>query len=172
MHHDPTEGWVSAAVVPLLPEYTQTYGRYQWRFRADSLPTAGLVFLADTANQTTNPWPGSGEIDFPEAEMNPGGWNFNYRHADPATNSTSWEHWTNPTSFTGWHIGTLTWVPGRVTAEVDGVLVGTSTTEVPADPLVWLMQCGSNTGTAPASTALSAHIQIDWIVIWSYAEGS
>ena len=153
---------LSAVVNPLLTNRSQgqTYGRYVTRFRADAVAGWGAVFLLWP---TSNVWPLNGEMDFPEGDLaEPMGAFFHHANADGSKESFAING-----GWSAWHTATIEWTPGLIKFWMDGVLVGSSTTDVPSQPMNYLLQSGSSTGTQPAANR-SADIQVDWVAEYSY----
>jgi beta-glucanase (GH16 family) len=146
---------LGAAVVPTLPTYGQTYGRYSVRFRADPVPGFGLAFLLWPDSEK---WPRDGEIDFPEGELN-GDITAAAHHA---TEAGTVDRFRAAATFDDWHVATTEWRPGEVTFLLDGNEVGRSTTSVPARSMHWVLQTGSDGKMLPEASA-RARIEVDWI---------
>jgi fibronectin type III domain protein/glycosyl hydrolase family 16 len=157
--HSENDVAYSAAILPRTP--TQTYGRYQVRFKVDPGMTgwnsAWLLWPDDDV------WPAHGEIDWPEGSLtgtmeafmhyaNPGG------GQDPASSNVAFA--------TGWHTATTEWLPGSVTCYLDGVAFRTFTREVPTLPMHWVLQSESGSKDRPTG---SGHIKIDWLTIYTRA---
>lgn len=144
-----------AAVLPTLPTYGQTYGRYSLRFRADPVPGYGLAFLLWPDSEK---WPRDGEIDFPEGPL--------AGHLNAVAHHAATDGGTDPfaldAGFAGWHVATIEWVPDRITFLLDGATIGVSTTLVPTRSMHWVLQSGSDHQT-PATADVRARIQIDWL---------
>jgi hypothetical protein len=152
---------LGAAALPLLPSGTgQTYGRYSVRFRADPLPGFASAWLLWPDSEQ---WPSGGEIDFPEGEL--------------TSSVNAFMHYANPDggqdafpalgSWQGWHTATTEWNPGKVQFFLDGALKATSTTQVPTEPMHWVLQNETAYGAVPAATT-AGHLLVDWVVQWSW----
>ena len=126
--------------------------------KADSLPGYGIGFLLWS---DTNTWT-DGEIDFPEGGLDGPAHGYNHVLANPAKNSMVY---TAKTGFADWHTYTINWTPGQISFEMDGVVVATTTTNVPTKPLHWVMQVGT-TGVTP-DPAVRGHLLIDWATVYS-----
>jgi hypothetical protein len=157
------------AVVPKLPGQSngaQIYGKYTFRFRADTIPGYKLVVIL---------WPesdnwGEGEIDFPEVgELIAGkdGLMYAYLHAPGAYAQSE----SLPTGImaadTGWHIGSIEWRRSSLTYYLDGRLIGTQTSGVPSTPLHLVFQMETNIGGPAPSASAAGHIQLDWVSIYA-----
>lgn len=138
----------------------QTYGRYTMRFRTDShslndYHIAWLLWPQNDAN-----WQ-SAESDFPEADLG-------------STQVSAFAHYGGsgaqdafnaPIDFTQWHTYTQEWGPGYRKYYLDGVLIGTSTSQVTSVPERFQLQTepsGSNDGD-------SGHLYVDWVAVYSLA---
>jgi hypothetical protein len=151
---------LGAAVLPTLPTYGQTYGRYSVRFRAEPVSGFGLAFLLWPDSEK---WPRDGEIDFPEGELS-GTIKAVAHHADVRGTT---DPFRLTATFTDWHVATVEWRPGAVTFLLDGEVVGTSTTAVPSRSMHWVLQTGSD-GPNPPDPAARARIEIDWLEAEEY----
>ncbi|WP_432495034.1 glycoside hydrolase family 16 protein [Kineococcus gypseus] len=153
---------VSAALVPSLPTYGQTHGRYAVRFRADPVPGFKLTFLLWPDSER---WPDDGEVNFPEGDLD-GTFGAFMHHADPAGGQDQFE---TGRTFADWHTAVVEWRPGEVRFLLDGELVGTSTTSVPSRSMHWVLQTETSTtpGREPRPGA-EGHVQVDWVAAWSY----
>jgi len=156
-----TENGVHMVAAPVPQIAQRTYGRYELRFRADSLQGYKTAWLLWPDSEL---WPADGEIDFPE-----GGLDSNiaaYMHyADPQGGQDDFE---TGTAFSGtWHTAGTEWNAGRVTFYLDGKLLGTSTTKVPSKPMHWVLQSETSLSGAHPDDATAGHIQIDWVVAYA-----
>jgi len=150
-----------AAPVPLVNGKWggQTYGRFSVRMRADALKGYGTGFLL---------WPDSdnareGEIDFPESGLNDVVKAYNHCLGVLGQNCLVA---TSTKRYTDWHTYTVDWTPKKLTFLIDGVVLASTTTNIPSKPLHWVMQTAT-TASGP-STSTSGHLQIDWAVIYAY----
>lgn len=144
-----------AAVLPTLPTYGQTYGRYSVRFRADPVAGYGLAFLLWPDSEK---WPRDGEIDFPEGELD-GPVKAVAHHA---SERGTIDGFPPTTTFDDWHIATTEWRPDEITFLMDGEVVGRSTTDVPSRSMHWVLQTGTD-GDALPDPAARTRIQVDWL---------
>ena len=137
-----------------------TYGRYSVRFRSDVVPGYKGVFFLWPADKT------SGEVDFPEANLN------QPLHAfvHPVAGSQANQQWfPTTTTWTAWHTATLEWTPARLTFLVDGAVVGTTTKDVPQTPMSLILRAESDLQGFPKPPASAAGtMQIDWATMYSY----
>jgi Glycosyl hydrolases family 16 len=160
-----------AAMVPMVPAsgWGQRYGRYSFRFRADTIPGYKMVAILwpDSDN-----W-GQGEIDFPEvsaltrsqmiyANMYAKG-NTATAAPGPASGFTT----SIAASGTGWHIATIEWAPGSLTTWLDGTKLGTFTAGVPDTSFHLVFQIETNLCNAAISNSVSGHVQLDWVTMYS-----
>ena len=150
----------SAAILPRTP--TQTYGRYQVRFKVDPGMTgwnsAWLLWPDDDV------WPAHGELDWPEGALT--GSMYGYvHHANP--NGGQDEATSNVAFSSAWHTATTEWLPGSVKYYLDGNLIHDAfTTEIPTLPMHWVLQSESGSSSRPTG---SGHIKIDWLTIYTRA---
>ena len=153
-----------AAPVPRLPgagpQGGITYGRYSVRFMAQ--PTAGYK-AAWLLWPDSGTWPGDGEIDFPEGDL-PGTISAFAHFANPQGGQSAFvtgTHWNS------WHTATTEWLPGRINFYLDGVLIGTSTHQVPTHAMHWVLQTETAlNGTRPSASAVG-HVYVDWVVAYA-----
>jgi hypothetical protein len=173
--HTASDGTCMTAVPePILPDPVdssngQLYGMYSVRMESDPVPGYKTAFALwpDSEN-----WPGDGEIDFPEGELDGDSWA--YMHYQGATSGSQQDAYDTGTTYTGWHTYTIEWTPSYVKFLIDGNVIGDSTNAslIPDTPMHWIMQTESDLdGDKPASSA-QGNLQIAWVEIWSYAPGS
>jgi hypothetical protein len=146
---------MGAAVLPTLPTYGQTYGRYSVRFRADPVPGFGLAFLLWPDSEK---WPRDGEIDFPEGELS-GTIKAVAHHANEQGTT---DPFPLTAKFDTWHVATIEWRPHELTFLLDGEVVGHSVHDVPARSMHWVLQTGSDGINLP-DPAAHARIEVDWL---------
>jgi hypothetical protein len=158
-----------AALVPHQPQaWGQTYGRYSFRFRADTLPGYKMVAILwpDSDN-----W-GEGEIDFPEvthlvtnekmyANVYQKGNTVTYQPG-PASRLTS----AAPANASGWHTATIEWLPGSVAVWLDDAPLGTFTQGIPDTSFHLVFQIETNLVDAPPADSVAGHIQLDWVTFY------
>jgi len=174
LHTDTEDGThYVGAVIPKIPGSAtggQTYGKYTFRFRADSIPGYKMVVILwpDTGGEGAGEI--NGEIDFPEADLLPGkdGEMYAFLHPPGAKLQSSL-----PTGIaaadTGWHIASIEWRPGSLTYYLDDRLIGTQTSDVPSTSFVLVFQMetyADKTQPAPSPSA-AGHVQLDWVSIYA-----
>jgi hypothetical protein len=138
------------------------YGRYAIRFRADAVPgykTAWLLW------PDSGDWPSDGEIDFPEGDLT--GTIGGFVHYQGGVSGSDQAAFATNATYTGWHTATITWLPGRVTFQLDGKPVGTTTTRVPNTPMHWVIQTETSIGGAPPANSAAGNVQIDWVAVYA-----
>lgn len=149
---------LGAAPVPLIDGRWggQVYGRYEIRFRSDSLAGFGAGWLL---------WPDSndwneGEIDFPEGGLN--GTMVVNQHCvgDPKRKCLTYD--TGVLFSSGWHTTMIEWRPSGVTYFLDGVEVA-RTPQGPTTRMHLVLQTATN-GVRP-DTSVQGHVEIDWVKI-------
>ncbi|SDT19245.1 Glycosyl hydrolases family 16 [Friedmanniella luteola] len=162
-----------AAMVPINPStgWGQRYGRYSVRFRSDQLPGYKLAFMLwpDSDN-----W-GEGEVDFPEVgSLEQGNRIYAnlYQRGNTATGtpgpSTGFRTTTDAAG-SGWHVATTEWSPNKLTYYLDGKALGTLTTGVPTTSFHPVLQVETAVGGPSPSSAVSGHVQVDWVTMYAYA---
>lgn len=145
-----------------VDRYNQLYGRYEVRFRADSVTGYKVAWLLWPKSED---WPEDGEIDFPEGELSKG---FNaYLHWQGGTSDNSQYQYKGILNDEKWHTAVTEWRPESVRFYMDGVLLGEATDRIPNTPMRWVLQTETTlTGVTPASS--SGEIDIDYVRIWKY----
>jgi hypothetical protein len=143
------------------------YGRFTVRIRSSQLAAGYMpVFLLWP---DSNKWPAQGEIDWPGGDLTKTiSATFIHAHAgsairDPFQTSARWNTW---------HTVTIDWQPGIVRFYLDGAVVGTSTSEIPKDPMHWVLQVDSTEGGPKAAANAVGDLQVDWVSVWAYAPGT
>lgn len=161
---------LGAALIPTIPgapgkDGGLLYGRYVIRFRADPVrgyKTAILLWPDSEA------WPVDGEIDFPEGDLNSDIWGYVHRQgASSATDQAGFN--TRVRYAKGWHTATITWVPGRITFQLDGRTVGTTTVRIPDTPMHLVIQAETSTGGPVPAASAAGNVQIDWLAVYRRA---
>jgi hypothetical protein len=179
VHTDSQGQPVGACLIPTAPGVSyddgQLYGRYDIRMRADSAQGFKFVFLLWPDSES---WPGDGEIDFPEADLNAaavGG----ATHFEDGTSGNSQDWWTDPgINYQQWHTYTIEWMPGVLDYFIDGTLVHSDTQataeqsgygipDTPMHPVIQVETVTDGSG-APASSS-QGNVQIDWLTAYSMA---
>jgi len=156
----------TAAVVPRIEGYGQTYGRYSVRLRAEAVAGFKLAFLLWPDSER---WPDDGEIDFPDADLT-GHLGAFLHHPDP---TGSKQEFGSDVTFEDWHTATIEWSPDLVRFLLDDVEIGSSTTGVPDTSMHFVLQtetslsAADDPSSAPAPHA-QAHVLVDWVTIQSH----
>jgi hypothetical protein len=154
-----------AAPTPKLPnanpDFGQTYGRYAVRFRSDLLPGYKVAWLLwpDSGR-----WPGDGEIDFPEGDLD--GRICGYVHHQEGTSPGDQDATCSGESFQGWHTAVIEWTPAYVRFVLDGVTMRVATSRLPTTSMHWVLQTETNLDGRPIADATAGHVQIDWVAAW------
>jgi len=139
-----------------------TYGRFQFRLR---VVTANDKFkLAWLLWPDSDSWPDDGEINFPEGTTT-STINAYMHYARPAGGQDAFEGSTEV--FTDWHICTIEWTAGQVKFYLDGVLLGTSTSYVPSNPMHWVLQSETLVGGPAPDPADECLVEVDWVVAYA-----
>ncbi len=159
---------MGAALVPKIPGGVggngQLYGRYEVRFRADEIADYKLAWMLWP---DSNSFPQDGEIDFPESDLNKP--ILAFVHHQGATVNNDQDYYLTSATYNSWHTAIITRMPGYISFSLDGNVIGTSTSRLPATPMHWILQSETSTyGTFP-TTSPSGWIQIAWVT--AYAPG-
>ncbi len=139
----------------------QLYGRYAVRFRADALQHYKAAWLLWPDSGV---WPGEGEIDFPEGDLD--GKISAFMHRTGATSGGDQDYYLTDATFPTWHTAVIEWTASRVTFILDGRVLGTSTSRVPSTPMHWVLQTETAlSGQVPAAST-AGNVQIDWVAVY------
>jgi hypothetical protein len=153
-----------AAVVPKAM-VGQKYGRYAIRFLAEATPGYKLAWLQWPVDEKSC----SGcEIDFPEQELDTTIHGFLHHKEDPNNKQGTQDAFDSKQPYGVWHTAVTEWSPGKVKFILDGKEVGTSTTQVPDQPMSWVIQSESALNGDTAGAGTSARIWITWIAAYTY----
>lgn len=169
LHYDhELKRYLVAAPYPKLPQ--MRYGRFAVRLRA---PVARGYRVAVMLWPDSDRHPEDGEINMPEGALN-GKQFFAYAHfAQPADTPGPIQD-AFPTGVNGdqWHVYETVWSPGTVEFFVDGSSIGASTHAVPDQPMHWVLQFETAITPDPPATDIEAHVQVDWLQAWAWAEAA
>jgi hypothetical protein len=153
------------APTPKLPnanaDFGQTYGRYAVRFRSDLLPGYKVAWLLWPDSRR---WPGDGEIDFPEGDLD--GRICGYVHHQEGTSPGDQDAVCSGETFQGWHTAVIEWTPAYVRFILDGVTLRVTTSRLPTTSMHWVLQTETNLDGRPIADATAGHVQIDWVAAW------
>jgi hypothetical protein len=158
-----TEGGKHMVSAPVVKDtYGQVYGRYSVRFRSDSLPGYKNAWLLWPDSDR---WPADGEIDFPEGDLD-GSINAFSHYASAGGGQ---DQFGSGASFNAWHTATIEWLPGKVTFALDGKTLGSSTQNVPATAMHWVLQTETALGGPAPSAGVAGHVLVDWVALYKRA---
>jgi Glycosyl hydrolases family 16 len=133
--------------------------------RADAIPGYKLVYMLWPTEGSGN---SNGEIDYPEAKLDPTATANAFMHYDPEPPFGKFQDWYDANvSLQRWHTYTIKWHAARdyVTFHVDGRRIGRSEgPEVPDGPMIYIMQHETWLKESLPVHA-SGHILVDWITI-------
>ena len=154
-----------AAPLPILPgaigsEGGQVYGRYEVRFLVQR-PTPGYK-LAWLLWPDSENFPGDGEIDFPEGDLN-GVVDGFVHHMNGIGDADQDAYGTAVRMSSGWHTAVIDWTAKSCAFVLDGMTIGTTTSRVPSTPMHWVLQSETDGVTNDAATA---DILIDWVAVY------
>ncbi|MBR7828813.1 glycoside hydrolase family 16 protein [Actinospica sp. MGRD01-02] len=147
---------------PAGPEGGQTYGRYAVRWMVKA-PTASFK-LAWLLWPDSEKFPGDGEIDFPEGQLNGDITAFMHRRGATADNDQNEFDTAVPIS-SGWHTSIVEWTATGCTFILDGTVTGKADARIPDTPMHWVLQ----SETVPdrvTHSADTADIYIAWVAIY------
>lgn len=173
MHTESSQVYVGAPVLtPTVgdPWTGQTYGRYSVAMRHQHISGTWdhrykIAFLLWPDSDL---WPDDGEIDYPEAGLEPNSYAGAFAHY--ASSGGGQDSFLVPSStlIDEWHVYTIEWSPGRIEFFVDGSSIGASTTLVTSKSMHWVLQCETHTSAAPDASSVDT-IEIDWAALWSWS---
>jgi beta-glucanase (GH16 family) len=143
------------------PDFGQTYGRYAVRFRSDLLPGYKVAWLLWPDSRR---WPGDGEIDFPEGDLD--GRVCGYVHHQEGTSPGDQDAVCSGDSFQGWHTAVIEWTPAYVRFILDGATLRVTTSRLPTTSMHWVLQTETNLDGRPIADTTAGHVQIDWVAAW------
>ena len=114
------------------------------RFRSDLLPGYKVAWLLwpDSGR-----WPGDGEIDFPEGDLD--GRVCGYVHHQEGTSPGDQDATCSGESFQGWHTAVIEWTPAYVRFVLDGATLRVTTSRLPTTSMHWVLQTETNLDGRP-----------------------
>jgi hypothetical protein len=136
--------------------------RVEVRFRADQVDGYKIAWMLwpDGGN------PAGGEIDFPEGNLT--GEVKAFAHCTGANHATNCLVVETGKPFTPWHTAVTTWFHGRVTFELDGVVVGSTTREVPRGAMHPIFQAETRIRREPPPPGAAGTVYMDEVTIWRH----
>ena len=149
----------SAAVVPKA-SINKLYGRYTETVRVSRVTTgyksAHLLWPHNSGSNF--------EVDFPENDWDTAPYAYIHNGGASQLSFPSNVNWTH------WHTYTIEWWPGHLSLDVDGTLIGqtTSSTYVPNVRMDWIIQNESALNGEQAPKNSSAQIDISYVEYDSY----
>ena len=114
--------------------------------------------------RTVAGWPGDGEIDFPEGDLD--GRVCGYVHHQEGTSPGDQDAVCSGESFQGWHTAVIEWTPAYVRFILDGVTLRVTTSRLPTTSMHWVLQTETNLDGRPIADTTAGHVQIDWVAAW------
>lgn len=156
-------------VSAITADNTQTYGRYEFRFRSlDTTDDYKIAWLLWPTTGAPNEWV-NGEIDFPEAGVGDTIGGFSHQvNGNPAINQ--WAVDFAPATMRDWHTAVIEWQPGSLSYILDGVKKTTTDPRaIPTTPMRLVLQSETSLDTSnPVDPAAVARIELDSLKVWSY----
>lgn len=154
------------------PSFSQTYGRFEFRFRMDVGYGVSFIFLLWPANEQ---WPP--EIDV--GEDNGLSRNFlssTLHYGTFTSHDLTTKRFDGEVDFSQWHTVGVDWAPGKLEFRLDGAVWHTiDSANVPSQPMVMAIQsqawdCESGWSDCPnSSTPPQVNLEVDWAVAYSPA---
>jgi hypothetical protein len=152
------------------PGYSETYGRFEIRFRADQGTGIAYVLLLWPTDDNYPP-----EVDIAEDRGQDRQTMYAFLH--PADTVYPKEERTVAVDATQWHTVGLEWTPERLVYTLDGQVWGrVDGPQVPAEPMSLALQtqawyCGHNWEACPDETTPErVNLEIDWVAIWTHED--
>jgi beta-glucanase (GH16 family) len=158
-----------SAPVPKLAAGSHDYGsglsagRYVVRFKADPIPCYKTAWLLWPDSEV---WPGDGEIDFPEADLD--GTISGFMHWRNGTSGNDEDEYDTNVTYTSWHTAVIEWRPdiNDLKFYLDGKLVGHATSRVPKTPMHWVLQTETSVSGCIPSNSAAGHVLVDWVAVY------
>jgi len=151
--------------------FSQTYGRFEFRFRMDEGYGIAFVFLLWPASDQ---WPP--EIDIAEDDGLSRSLLTSTLHYGTPGNRETEHRRIEGVDFTQWHTVGLDWSPGRLEFRLDGEVWSTIESDrVPDEPMVMAIQtqawyCDGYWSDCPNSTTPPlVNLEVDWAVAYARA---
>ena len=142
----------------------QTYGRYAVRFRADPLPQYKTAWLLWPKSGI---WPGDGEIDFPEGNLNSTICAF--MHRQNGTSGSDQDGACSGATYPTWHTAVIEWTPTICRFILDGKVILAPTSRIPSNPMRWVLQTETALSGGPPADSTAGHVQVDWVAAYAPA---
>ncbi len=149
---------------PSSKGFGQLYGRYAVRFRADPLRLYKTAWLLWPDSEK---WPGDGEIDFPEGDLD--GQISAFMHRKGATSGSDQDEYRTDATYPTWHTAVIEWRPSSLTFILDGRVIGHSTNRVPDTPMHWVLQTETALTDESPDDTTAGNVQVDWVAVYQPA---
>jgi beta-glucanase (GH16 family) len=150
--------------------FTQTYGRFEFRFRMDKGYGINYVMLLWPSSDVWPPEINVAEDDGLSRDLITATLHYG------ANNSTIGRKSKGTADFTKWHTAGVEWKPGSLTYQLDGKVWATmSSPNVPKIPMSMAIQsqawpCGHSFSDCPNSTTpAKVNLEVDWVVAYTAA---
>lgn len=167
LHSESGQAYSSAAIPMSGGNYASfTYGQVGMAVKGSEL---GKGFkIAFLMWPSSNSW--SNEVDFPENDDMSGALKAVSLNYSPAGNGANGFSGTSNTGVSladgNYHTFLLTWLPGSMTASIDGKVVQTfSGSAVPSQPMRVTLQAETDIGSGPVPTGSSASVDVPYVFI-------
>ncbi|MGW7002150.1 glycoside hydrolase family 16 protein [Streptomyces sp. NPDC054933] len=153
----------SAAIVPKRLIGLR-YGKVEERFRvSQAAPGYKSAHLLWPDGTTACP---NCEEDFPEGNWNGGIYAFAHHENSVGGDQDAYSACA---TFLSWHTSDIIWQPGSVTFELDGKVIGRSTTAVPDAAMSWIIQNESALDGPSAARNTWAQLDVTYVKGWSWS---
>jgi beta-glucanase (GH16 family) len=150
--------------------FTQTYGRFEYRFRMDKAYGINYVMLLWPASDVWPPEINVAEDDGLSRDLITATLHYGVKDTTITRKSKG------AADFTKWHTAGVEWKPGSLTFKLDGKVWTTiSSPNVPNIPMSMAMQsqawpCGHSFSDCPNSTTpAKVNLEVDWVVAYAAA---
>lgn len=144
-------------------QQNQLYGRYEVRFKVDSMHGYKGAWLLWPKSEV---WPRDGEIDFPEGDFDRTISAFMHRQG--GTSGSDQDVFPTNAVWTDWHVAVTEWAPTYVKFTLDGVVIGTSTSRIPNTPMRWVIQNETTLDGFEPADSVQGHVLVDYLKVWRY----
>lgn len=170
--------YYAAGSVSTYHLFSQQYGRYEARIRAQASSTSGLnetFWLYPDDRYTTVSGTDTGEMDISQQFSNDPANTYPFLHYAVNGVSGAWVPGTNMAACAAprgvWNTYDLTWTPTTITISVNGTTCLVNTSADPAlevrDVIAFTQALGADNLDAPSSsTTIPATMDIDYVRVW------
>jgi beta-glucanase (GH16 family) len=88
-----------------------------------------------------------------------------------ATSGSQQDVYSTSATYDSWHTAVVEWTPSMVRFVLDGQIIGTSTAQIPSDPMHWILQTETATDGTITNPDIAGHVLIDWVAVYTPKNG-